>query len=135
MSRMLCRCAVCGVSPPYLSVLSGHTHAGQFWHVAPLAFAECGGLFRGHYTLDATGVRVLASASTPAATAAASRDALESSMNASLSAEIGVGATSEQGTQLYVSRGTGVWGPPLRLGAPPEVTLVTLRSTRRAHLI
>ena len=31
------------------------------------------------------------------------------------------------GSQLFVSRGTGTWGPPLRLGAPPEVVLFTLR--------
>lgn len=29
--------------------------------------------------------------------------------------------------QIYVSRGTGYWGPPLRLGAPAEITLLTLR--------
>lgn len=27
---------------------------------------------------------------------------------------------------LYVSRGTGYWGPPLRLGAPSEITLIEL---------
>ncbi len=31
-------------------------------------------------------------------------------------------------TWLYVSRGTGFWGPPMRLGAPAEITLITLRS-------
>ncbi|MCG8591894.1 MAG: metallophosphoesterase, partial [Proteobacteria bacterium] len=29
---------------------------------------------------------------------------------------------------LYVSRGTGFWGPPMRLGAPAEITELTLRS-------
>lgn len=29
-------------------------------------------------------------------------------------------------TQLYISRGTGFWGPPLRVGAPPEITLLEL---------
>jgi len=29
--------------------------------------------------------------------------------------------------QLYISRGTGTWGPPLRLFADPEVTLIELR--------
>jgi uncharacterized protein len=29
-------------------------------------------------------------------------------------------------TQLYTSRGTGYWGPPLRVGAPPEITLIEL---------
>ena len=30
------------------------------------------------------------------------------------------------GGMLYVSRGTGTWGPPIRLGAPPEVTVIDL---------
>ena len=30
------------------------------------------------------------------------------------------------GGLLYISRGAGCWGPPLRLGAPPEVTLIVL---------
>ena len=29
-------------------------------------------------------------------------------------------------TQLYVSRGTGFWGPPLRVFAPSEITVLTL---------
>ncbi|WP_432141518.1 metallophosphoesterase [Streptomyces sp. bgisy084] len=33
-------------------------------------------------------------------------------------------------TQLYVSSGAGTWGPPVRLGAPPEVTVVELASLR-----
>ncbi|MGA5561945.1 metallophosphoesterase [Streptomyces platensis] len=33
-------------------------------------------------------------------------------------------------TQLYVSRGAGTWGPPVRLGAPPDVTVVELASLR-----
>jgi predicted MPP superfamily phosphohydrolase len=31
-------------------------------------------------------------------------------------------------TWLYVTRGTGFWGPPVRVGSPPEITLLTLRS-------
>lgn len=31
-------------------------------------------------------------------------------------------------TQLYTSRGTGFWGPPLRIFAPSEITLLTLRA-------
>lgn len=30
-------------------------------------------------------------------------------------------------TQLYVSRGAGFWGPPVRVGAPPDISLLTLR--------
>ena len=28
------------------------------------------------------------------------------------------------GTQVYVTRGAGFWGPPVRVGAPPEITLL-----------
>jgi hypothetical protein len=31
------------------------------------------------------------------------------------------------GTLLYVNEGTGYWGPPMRLGAGPEITLHTLK--------
>ncbi|WP_308282899.1 metallophosphoesterase [Pseudonocardia nigra] len=31
-------------------------------------------------------------------------------------------------TWLYVTRGVGFWGPPARVGSPPEVTLLTLRA-------
>jgi uncharacterized protein len=31
-------------------------------------------------------------------------------------------------TQIYVSNGTGYWGPPMRLGAPAEITCITLES-------
>lgn len=29
-------------------------------------------------------------------------------------------------TQIYISRGTGYWGPPIRLGAPAEITKIIL---------
>ncbi|MFC4338010.1 metallophosphoesterase [Salininema proteolyticum] len=32
------------------------------------------------------------------------------------------------GTRLYVTNGVGTSGPPLRIGAPPEIAVVTLRS-------
>ncbi len=32
----------------------------------------------------------------------------------------------ENKTWIYVSRGTGYWGPPLRVGADPEITLIEL---------
>lgn len=35
------------------------------------------------------------------------------------------------GMWVYVSRGSGYWGPPYRLGAPSEITLLTLRATPR----
>lgn len=35
-------------------------------------------------------------------------------------------------TQLYVSRGTGYWGPPVRVFAPAEITRVVLRAKRTA---
>jgi predicted MPP superfamily phosphohydrolase len=35
-------------------------------------------------------------------------------------------------TLIYVSRGTGYWGPPMRLGAPSEITELVLRAGSRA---
>jgi uncharacterized protein len=32
-----------------------------------------------------------------------------------------------KGTKLYVSQGTGTWGPPMRLGSMCEMTLITLK--------
>jgi len=33
-----------------------------------------------------------------------------------------------QGSKVYTSRGTGTWGPPLRLLAPAEVTIITIEA-------
>lgn len=32
--------------------------------------------------------------------------------------------TTQTGSHIYVSRGTGTWGPPMRLFAPPEITII-----------
>lgn len=32
------------------------------------------------------------------------------------------------GTTMYVTRGAGFWGPPVRVGAPPDITIVELKS-------
>ena len=32
----------------------------------------------------------------------------------------------DEATQIYVSGGTGYWGPAMRVGAPPEVALLHL---------
>jgi hypothetical protein len=37
------------------------------------------------------------------------------------------GLALHERTWIYVSRGTGYWGPPNRLGSPSEVTLLRLR--------
>jgi hypothetical protein len=37
------------------------------------------------------------------------------------------GLHKHESVWIYVSRGTGYWGPPLRLGIPPEITVITLR--------
>jgi uncharacterized protein len=39
-----------------------------------------------------------------------------------------VGFAKEGRTQLYVSPGTGYWGPPMRLGTRAELTKITLRA-------
>jgi hypothetical protein len=38
------------------------------------------------------------------------------------------GLSTVDNTQLYVTRGAGFWGPPVRVGAPPDITVLTLRS-------
>ena len=38
------------------------------------------------------------------------------------------GLARVDGTQVYVTNGAGFWGPPVRVGAPPQVTLVELRA-------
>jgi len=42
------------------------------------------------------------------------------------------GKYEHRGTQLYVTRGCGYWGPPVRLLAPLEITRVILRSAAAA---
>lgn len=37
-----------------------------------------------------------------------------------------VGLGRQDDTWIYVSRGTGYWGPPMRVGAPSEITVLTL---------
>ncbi|MFI6908420.1 metallophosphoesterase [Nonomuraea sp. NPDC050394] len=37
------------------------------------------------------------------------------------------GLATVDGVQVYVTRGAGFWGPPVRVGAPPEITLLELR--------
>ncbi len=41
------------------------------------------------------------------------------------------GLARRASTWIYVSSGTGYWGPPMRLGAPAEITHLTLRSAAR----
>jgi predicted MPP superfamily phosphohydrolase len=36
------------------------------------------------------------------------------------------GLSTVQDTQLYVTRGAGFWGPPVRVGARPDITILTL---------
>jgi hypothetical protein len=43
-----------------------------------------------------------------------------------------MGAHTSEDAVLYISPGTGYWGIPFRLGARPEVTLVTLRRAEEA---
>jgi predicted MPP superfamily phosphohydrolase len=42
------------------------------------------------------------------------------------------GLHDHEGTQIYVSEGTGFWGPPIRLGTTAEITMVILRSPAAA---
>jgi len=31
-----------------------------------------------------------------------------------------------KGSKIYINRGTGTWGPPMRIFSPPEITVITL---------
>ena len=44
------------------------------------------------------------------------------------------GLHDHDGTLIYVNRGTGYWGPPLRLGVESEITLVTLDTKKQKIL-
>jgi predicted MPP superfamily phosphohydrolase len=37
------------------------------------------------------------------------------------------GLSTVDDTQLYVTRGAGFWGPPVRVGAPPDITVLNLQ--------
>jgi predicted MPP superfamily phosphohydrolase len=43
------------------------------------------------------------------------------------------GLHRHENTWIYVNRGTGYWGPPLRIGIPSEVTLFTLTKNKSDH--
>ena len=38
------------------------------------------------------------------------------------------GLSTVDNTQLYVTRGAGFWGPPIRVGAPPDITVISLEA-------
>ena len=38
------------------------------------------------------------------------------------------GLGNVDGTQVYVTRGAGFWGPPVRFGAPPDISIIELRA-------
>src|SRR3712207_7883880 len=40
------------------------------------------------------------------------------------------GLSRHGGTQLYVTSGAGYWGPPMRVGARPEITVIELKAPR-----
>ena len=44
------------------------------------------------------------------------------------------GLHNHDGTLIYVNRGTGYWGPPLRLGVESEITLITLYTKKQNSL-
>lgn len=48
--------------------------------------------------------------------------------------EHAMGAHRDGGALLYINPGTGYWGIPFRLGAFPEITIVTLRAADEASL-
>ena len=45
------------------------------------------------------------------------------------------GLSSHGDSQIYVSRGTGYWGPPMRVGAPSEISLIELEGAAAAEAV
>ena len=45
------------------------------------------------------------------------------------------GLHDHNGTWIYVNRGTGYWGPPLRLGVDSEITMITLSANKKQNLL
>ena len=43
------------------------------------------------------------------------------------------GLNRHQNTWIYVNKGTGYWGPPLRIGVPSEITMIYLTSKNLLH--
>lgn len=43
-----------------------------------------------------------------------------------LEAPVVAGLGTVDGTQVYVTRGAGFWGPPVRFGAPPDISIIEL---------
>ncbi len=46
-----------------------------------------------------------------------------------LDAPVVSGLGTVDGTQVYVTRGAGFWGPPVRFGAPPDISVIELHRT------
>ena len=37
------------------------------------------------------------------------------------------GLHNDNGFQIYITSGAGTWGPPIRIGAPPEIVVIRLK--------
>ena len=48
--------------------------------------------------------------------------------------EHAMGSHQRDGSQLYINPGTNYWGIPMRIGTPPEVTVLTLRRGKTASM-
>jgi hypothetical protein len=100
--------------------LAGHTHGGQVqveildhsWNAARYMTDFVAGLYR-------LPLGVAAKSTTQADGAAAAEVTLPA-MAASLGAA--------RFASIYVNRGLGTIGMPIRIGVPPEITVITLRS-------
>jgi predicted MPP superfamily phosphohydrolase len=54
---------------------------------------------------------------------------------ASVFLELAMGGHERNGALLYINPGTNYWGIPFRIGAPPEVTVLTLRTSDASQLV
>ncbi len=125
--------------------ISGHTHGGQFfpWHLpVRLVTPYVAGLFRIPRPVEAALDGAGGLNSPPQDTGSPRSDSTSprasgepraqrvprgwGPVEAALDGAGGVKIPPQEAMWLDVSRGTGDWGPPLRLGAPSEITVLEI---------
>lgn len=117
--------------------LAGHTHGGQVrveildhrWCPAEFFTPYVAGLYQRPLFAGADLSDEEADALPPASLHSAVRSNIQSP--ASSLQPLGSALQSQASSMIYVNRGLGTIGAPVRLGVPPEITLITLRRAQK----
>ncbi len=109
--------------------LAGHTHGGQV-RVEIVDHSLTPARFLTPYVAGLYRRSLSAPANAPDAAPASHASFFSSALVSATAAEAAEEARGKRGnhfSHIYVNRGLGTVGAPIRLGVPPEVTLITLR--------